>query len=114
MHCHDVGSGRSILRRSGRRPSRGSVERLERRVLLSAVSFTGNGDGVSWADPNNWSTGGFLHGALSNPPLQPGDETQFKSVVRSPDDIYLAVAGGPAGGWAYFLIPYGPIAAKAF
>lgn len=69
---------------------------------------------MAWLKQNGWSTGGFLHGALSNPPAQPGDETQFQSVVRSPADIYLAVAGGPAGGWAYFLIPYGPIAAKAF
>jgi hypothetical protein len=69
---------------------------------------------TAWIKQNGWSTSGFLHGALSNAPLQPGDETQQRSVVRSPDDIYLAVAGGPAGGWAYFLVPYGPIAAKAF
>lgn len=33
------------------------VERLEDRVLLSAVSFTGAGDGISWTDPKNWSSG---------------------------------------------------------
>jgi hypothetical protein len=69
---------------------------------------------TAWLKENGWSTGGFLNGALSNAPLQTGDETVLKSVVRSPDDIYLTVAGGPAGGWAYFLVPYGPIAAKAF
>jgi RHS repeat-associated protein len=29
---------------------------LERRRLLTAVSWTGSGDQHSWADPNNWST----------------------------------------------------------
>ncbi|HZQ34752.1 MAG TPA: hypothetical protein VFD32_02385 [Dehalococcoidia bacterium] len=69
---------------------------------------------TAWLKQNGWSTGGFLHGALSNAPLAPGDELQQKSVVRGPDDIYLVVAGGPAGAWAYVLLPYGPIAAKAF
>ena len=51
---------------------------------------------------------------MSRPP-QPGDDSKILSVVGSPDDLYLAVAGGPAGSWAYFLIPYGgPIAARAF
>src|SRR5437660_1011811 len=34
-----------------------AIESLEARVLLSSVSFTGGGDGVSWTDPANWSTG---------------------------------------------------------
>ena len=45
---------------------------------------------------------------------QHGTDGQLLSVARGPDDVYLAVAGGPAGGWCYFLVPYGPIATKAF
>jgi hypothetical protein len=41
-------------RRQGRRPAH---ELLEDRVTPSAVSWTGNGDGVNWSDPHNWSTG---------------------------------------------------------
>src|SRR4051812_37949295 len=33
------------------------VERLEDRAMLSAVTWTGSGDGSSWSDHNNWSTG---------------------------------------------------------
>ena len=35
---------------------RSAIELLERRALLSAVSWTGGGDGVHWGDANNWST----------------------------------------------------------
>ena len=31
-------------------------ERLESRCLLTAVSWTGGGDGTSWTNPANWST----------------------------------------------------------
>src|SRR4051794_25919529 len=49
---------RSCLRcRMFRGVARRVVERLEDRVLLSAVSFTGGGDGTSWTDPKNWATG---------------------------------------------------------
>jgi hypothetical protein len=70
---------------------------------------------VAWLKQNGWpTTRGILDGALNNPPPQRGDETEARSIARSPDDIYLLVAGGPAGAWAYFLPPYGPIASKAF
>src|SRR5438105_4054767 len=36
---------------------RAMAERLESRVLLTAVTFVGKGDGFSWSDPLNWSTG---------------------------------------------------------
>ena len=31
------------------------LERLEDRVTPDAVSWTGNGDGLNWSDPHNWS-----------------------------------------------------------
>jgi hypothetical protein len=33
-----------------------SIERLERRNMLSAVNWTGNGGDMSWSNPLNWST----------------------------------------------------------
>jgi hypothetical protein len=84
------------------------------KAQLREAIYAGATRSVAWMKENNWSTSGFLNGALSNPPLQPGDETRLRSVVRSPDDIYLTVAGGPAGAWAYFLVPYGPIVTRAF
>lgn len=84
------------------------------KAQLREAVFTRATRSTAWLKQNGWSTGGFLNGALSNAPLQPGDEEKLRSVVRGPDDIYLVVAGGPAGGWAYFLLPYGPIAVKAF
>src|SRR5436305_768373 len=65
-----------IRRRTGQgrrtwRAARHAMEALESRVLLSAVAWTGGGDGVNWTDPANWS-GGALPGAaddvLMNPP----------------------------------------------
>jgi hypothetical protein len=50
------------------------VEQLETRQVLSAVSWTGNGDGTSWFDPQNWST---------------------QSVPGSADDVAISVAGNP-------------------
>ena len=35
--------------------SRWVAEQLESRVLLSAVAWTGGGDGLNWTDPSNWS-----------------------------------------------------------
>src|SRR4051794_23591428 len=50
---------------SGLRPRRArtlrrrglQIELLEDRVLLSVVTWTGQGDAASWADPRNWNTG---------------------------------------------------------
>src|SRR5579884_2481027 len=61
--CHRSDSNaRASGRRGGRstRPLRRvppATERLEARVLLSAVAWTGGGDGATWTDPLNWSTG---------------------------------------------------------
>ena len=59
-------STRRLSRRRGRNPSTTAaaiwcattrVELLERRCLLSAVGWVGTGDGHSWSDEDNWSTG---------------------------------------------------------
>ncbi len=63
---------------SRKRPGLGRrhfCEKLERRVFLSLVSWTGGGDGVNWTDPANWS---------SNPSL-PG----------SSDDVTIGVPANP-------------------
>jgi hypothetical protein len=62
-----------------RRPScpllrRYCCDPLERRVLLTGVSWDGGGDGASWHDPLNWSADS-LPGAL--------------------DDVTINVSGSP-------------------
>ena len=46
-------TNRSLSARTG--GHRSAVELLEERRLLSSVVWTGNGDGMSWTDPQNWS-----------------------------------------------------------
>jgi hypothetical protein len=73
---------------------------------------------VAWLKQNGWPATGLgspLAGVTDNTPVAPGDETTLLSVAGHPDDLYLAVAGGPAGSWVYFWIPYGgAIAVKPF
>src|SRR5690242_15706538 len=40
-----------------RNSARAACETLERRVLLSAVAWTGMGGDRQWTTPGNWSTG---------------------------------------------------------
>ncbi|MDB5389043.1 MAG: tandem-95 repeat protein, partial [Planctomycetaceae bacterium] len=44
-------------RRRRLRPVADCLELFESRVMLSAVSWTGQGDGTTWSDVANWSTG---------------------------------------------------------
>src|SRR5579863_8189581 len=47
---------RKRARRLPRKPI-AALQQLEERVMLSAVSWTGGGDGKNWSDPHNWSSG---------------------------------------------------------
>ncbi len=51
-------TSRCRARRKNRSPLRAvrlTIDGLEARTLLSAVSWTGKGDGTSWTDASNWS-----------------------------------------------------------
>src|SRR5579884_4088874 len=76
-NAHRRGRRRPAGRATGPRP----IESLERRVLLSTVSFTGNGDGTSWTDPNNWSTGALP---------QPADDV----VISESDNRVITLGSG--------------------
>src|SRR5512140_2227583 len=56
LACHEQGAAR----RPGAR-----TESLERRMLLTAVSWDGGGDGTNWSDPVNWS-GDVLPGSAAD------------------------------------------------
>ena len=56
MNIFNRSGKRPTDRRSRRRYSLASVERLEERQMLSVVSWKSDGDG-SWNDPTKWSTG---------------------------------------------------------
>jgi hypothetical protein len=67
------GPGRRPRRAPIRRPSRLVLEELERRWLPAPIAWTGNGDGNTWENANNWS------------------------LLRLPtpaDDVTIATAGG--------------------
>jgi hypothetical protein len=66
------GSRRARSAPCGRR--RFGLEQLERRYLLTAVSWNGHGDGTSWTDRLNWSTG---------------------AVPAPGDDVTISISGNP-------------------
>jgi RHS repeat-associated protein len=75
------------------------VEQLEHRLMLTAVSWDGGGDGINWTDPNNWSNN-VLPGATddvtisvaSNPTVRISVGSQSINSLAS--DEALALDGG--------------------
>src|SRR5690349_2280776 len=59
------------------------AEPLERRRLLTAISWTAQGDGINWTDPNNWSTGGLPHVADDVTINTTGSRIQLTSGAQS-------------------------------
>jgi hypothetical protein len=59
--------------------------------------------------------GGFHQGALMERrggELQEGDEETSVAIASSADQVYVAVAGGPAGAFCHALLPYGGLASR--
>ena len=54
------------------------LEPLEQRIVMSTVTWDGQGDGASWNDPHNW-VGGALPGAADDVVINntPGTTVQF-------------------------------------
>jgi hypothetical protein len=68
--------------------------------------FEGTRRSVAWVKQNGWTlTGGMLDRRGS--PVLPGDEELEAAIARSPDDILVVVAGGPAGAFVHALFQYG-------
>ena len=63
---------------------------------------------VAWAKQNGWSMGANMIDPRGSPIL-PGDEEKTVAIAGSPQDIHVVVAGGPAGGFVHFLLPYGSL-----
>ena len=59
---------------------------------------------MAWVKREGWSVGGF--GARGGS-VEPGDEEKTLAIAATPDDIHVVIAGGPAGGFAHFLLPFG-------
>lgn len=107
------------------RAAASTIEALERRTLLAAVFFTAQGDGTSWTDPRNWSSGALpqpadnvtiniadrrtitlvsgaqsIHSLTNNNPLQvSGGSLAVATSVQTSQDI--SVAGGTLVGGTY-------------
>jgi len=77
------------------------VEQLESRLLLSAVSWDGGGDGTSWHDRYNWS-GDALPGAAddvvinvaANPTIQFTSSAGSVSINSLSSDELMTISGG--------------------
>lgn len=68
--------------------------------------YEGTRRSVAWVKEQGWTlTGGMLD--RRGAPVLPGDEDQTAAIARSPDDILVAVAGGPAGAFVHALFQYG-------
>ncbi|MSQ26273.1 MAG: hypothetical protein EXR49_08450 [Dehalococcoidia bacterium] len=61
---------------------------------------------VAWAKRNGWpATGGPID--RRGGAVLPGDEERIITFAPKPEDLYIAIAGGPAGAFAYLIMPYG-------
>ena len=70
-----------------------TIEALERRTLLAAVFFNAQGDGTSWTDPHNWSSGALP---------QPADDVTINitdrrtiTLASGAQSIHSLVSGNP-------------------
>lgn len=67
--------------------------------------FEGTTRSVAWAKRNGWTlTGGLMDRRGSE--VLPGDEERQLAIAGSPDDVLVAIAGGPAGAFVHALFPY--------
>src|SRR5271157_5874117 len=87
-----------LARRKADRRRHAAIEELERRLVMSAVSWTGLGDGTTWQDLNNWSTKAVPGGSddvtinvANNPPIIYNGTSSIHSLV---DNDSLNIAGG--------------------
>lgn len=64
---------------------------------------------VAWAKRNEWSVAGPRVIDPRGAPILPGDEEKTVAIAGAPQDIHIVVAGGPAGGFVHFLLPYGSL-----
>jgi hypothetical protein len=68
--------------------------------------YEGTKRSVAWVRRNGWTlSGGMLdrRGAA----VLPGDDERYAAIAKSPDDVLVAVAGGPAGAFIHALFQYG-------
>ena len=61
---------------------------------------------VAWLKQQGWTAVSAM-GSPHTGPVLPGDEERTLAVAGSPEDIYVVVAGGPAGAFIQYLLPYG-------
>jgi hypothetical protein len=86
----------------------GWTKRHIQEVLLERTTRS-----VAWLRSNGWSPPGSPIEPRGGP-VQPGDEETMAAIARRPEDIVVAVAGGPAGAFVHAILPYAgtPVARK--
>ena len=59
--------------------------------------------------------GSFHQGALMERrggEVREGDEDRTVAIASGPDEVHIAVAGGPAGAFCHALLPYGGLTSR--
>jgi hypothetical protein len=73
--------------------------------------FDGTTRSRAWVKENGWAFDGGLMSRRGGMP-EPGDADTAVSIARSPDDVLVVVAGGPAGAFVHTLLPYGGLTSR--
>ena len=68
--------------------------------------FDGTKRSVAWVKQNGWTLSGGMMDRRGSSVL-PGDEELQAAISRSPDEVIVVVAGGPAGAFVHALFQYG-------
>jgi hypothetical protein len=77
-----------LSRRSRPAIARVAIETLESRRLLSAITWTGDGNGSSWSDPDNWSPES-VPGASDDATIPSGSDVQLGTGTFVVQDLTL-------------------------
>jgi hypothetical protein len=73
---------------------------------IAHALFEGTKRTVAWVKQNGWTLSGGMLDRRGSPVL-PGDDDLMAAIARSPEDILVVVAGGPAGAFVHTLSQYG-------
>jgi len=73
--------------------------------------FSGTTRSLAWVKQNGWALDGGLMRRRGGTP-EPGDAEVAVAIARSPEDILVVVAGGPAGAFVHGLFPYGGLTSR--
>lgn len=72
---------------------------------IAEAIFAGTKRTAAWVKRSGGAVGGGLM-TRRGAPVTPEDERTELAIAGSPDDVHVVIAGGPAGGFIYAILPY--------